>query len=525
MWVTSQVRGERPPQTTIVAGMLLPPRPRALTTLLGPVGALLLTLLLMLCAIPVIATAQRPQEIPQKPTWRVINDAPYRVVPAYSPLKETGETLEELGFESVDALLSGIEMSSPGGCVALSRDGLLPTCLGCGTVKLWEGPTGTLRTTLWHAGIVSSVAFSPDGHLLATGSGDGTVALWEVQAQTLETSLEGHASQVLSVAFSPDGRLLATGAWNRTVKLWEAVTGTLKATLEGHTSDVPGRTLLIAVGAHVGAVSYVAFNPDGRLLATRSKDRTVKLWEAATGRLLATLEGHANDVWSVAFSADGRLLATGSRDGTVKLWDVQDKGELQTLLGGNGGNWIGVDRHQRVFRGDDGTLLKRRATQQDNWQPVPGTDANGQETFSGAVSPESLTIEPGQSPEVRVQVKNTSTAPAYWLHLQPATSDDRAIRLIPPNRPFTGEGRQAEKHARIARLDPGEVAPLDARIVVNMKVPAEFLKSSERVLELTVISASGTEVKHTIKVNVQSPWLTWQTAQLDANAKTLKIGL
>src|SRR5262244_2680429 len=91
-----------------------PPFPQELTALHGPVSVLLLTLLLMLCFIPAIAMAQRPQEIPprassQNPTWRVINDAPYRVVPAYPPLKKTGETLEELGFESIDALLSSIE--------------------------------------------------------------------------------------------------------------------------------------------------------------------------------------------------------------------------------------------------------------------------------------------------------------------------------------------------------------------------------------------------------------------------------
>ena len=265
--------------------------------------------------------------------------------------------------------------------------------------------------------------------------------------------------------------------------------------------------------------------PDGRLLATGSEDRTVKLWDVQARTLLATLEGHADSVLSVAFSPDGRLLATGSRDGTVKLWDVQSQGELQTLLGGNSGNWIRVDRRQRVFRGDDGTLLKKRATQQDNWQPVPVTDASGQEAFSVAVFPESMTIQPGESPEVRVQVENTGTAPAYWLHLQPSTSDDGAIRLIPPNRLFTGKGPQEWKHARIARLEPGEVATLDARIVVNMTLPAAFLESSTRPLVLTVVSASGTEVKQTIQVNVQSPRLAWQTAQLDADGKTLKIGL
>jgi hypothetical protein len=109
MRLTSQVYEERRPRTTIVGGLPLPPRPHALTAPRGPGRVLLRTLFLMLCAIPVIATAQRPQEIPQKLTWRITNDTPYRGVPAYSSLKKTGETPKELGFESVDPLLSSID--------------------------------------------------------------------------------------------------------------------------------------------------------------------------------------------------------------------------------------------------------------------------------------------------------------------------------------------------------------------------------------------------------------------------------
>ena len=119
-------------------------------------------------------------------------------------------------------------------------------------------------------------------------------------------TLGGHAAYVWSISFSPDGKMLASASTDRTVKLWDTSTGKEIKTLTGHTEEVRD----------------VSFSPDGRMLASASADNTVKLWDISTGKEIKTLTGHTGLVRGISFSPDGKMLASASADNTVKLWDT-----------------------------------------------------------------------------------------------------------------------------------------------------------------------------------------------------------
>jgi WD40 repeat protein len=216
--------------------------------------------------------------------------------------------------------------------------------------RLWNLSGGTSIVLDDLTGPVATIAFSPNGKLIATeatsDSKDRKKAgaaprIWDVDAKAIRQTLLGHELAVSALAFSPKSDLLVTASWDKTARIWDVATGRTLRVLSGHTAPLDG----------------VAFDPSGRLVVTGSYDGTARVWEVATGKERIVLKGHTGGVRAVAFSPDGALILTvGQRvtrrtpngnsiplppgmltdeaacgDNTVRIWDAQNGTQLTII--------------------------------------------------------------------------------------------------------------------------------------------------------------------------------------------------
>lgn len=232
-------------------------------------------------------------------------------------------------------------------CVKWSGDGAIYSSSQDRTIKVWQPSSGQLMKTLQaHGHWVNSLALNSDYVMrigafdpknssiipvnfestsddflrttalakynefrslhperLVSGSDDFTLFLWDpLQSNKPINRMCGHQALINDVKFSPDGRLLASASFDKSIKVWNGKDGKFLHSLRGH----------------VASVYQISWSADSRLLVSASEDSTIKLWRS--GKLLLDLPGHLDQVYAVDWSPDGQCVATGSKDKTLKLW-------------------------------------------------------------------------------------------------------------------------------------------------------------------------------------------------------------
>ena len=158
--------------------------------------------------------------------------------------------------------------------------------------------------------------------------GAGGYGTWKVYQQSfpnvvtyenipIASTLTGHSSFINYLVISPDGQTLASASADKTIKIWNLATGQEIRTLTGHSSFI----------------NYLVISPDGQTLASASADKTIKLWNLATGQEIRTFTGHSNYVNYLAISPDGQTLVSSSADKTIKVWNLATGQEIRSLTG------------------------------------------------------------------------------------------------------------------------------------------------------------------------------------------------
>ncbi len=244
---------------------------------------------------------------------------------AFTPDGKTLMSAGHLRVQMWDLATREVRTNYPGQIGALSKSGtMLATAESSPFFFEWWGPV-ILRA--WPSGEIlhrldepgRTMAFSPDGKLLAVAAIPNGISLWDTATGKRLKNLPTPNS-VWSLSFSPDGRRLLSAGWSSDVSVW---------TLD---EDSPVRTIS---GHHLNVWSAV-FSPDGATIATTGSDQTVRLWSSATLAPIALLRGHGNEVWCAAFSPEGALLASGGKDQAVMLWSTSGAARRDTLPNASG---------------------------------------------------------------------------------------------------------------------------------------------------------------------------------------------
>ena len=173
-------------------------------------------------------------------------------------------------------------------------------------LAIWDASSGALLTSISQPSWVSALGFHHDASFIATGHDDGSIGYWDAPGHhaIFEKTLTFHKKAISAVAVSPNGKLLAAASEDKTISVWDLATGKYIGCLAGHTDRVPA----------------LAWHPSSKYLVSAGWDTTARIWDAATLQPVILFNSHATQVNALAFSRDGRWLACADSAQTIHVW-------------------------------------------------------------------------------------------------------------------------------------------------------------------------------------------------------------
>ena len=359
------------------------------------------------------------------------------------------------------------------------------------------GKTGQVRTLSGHKGIITSLAFSPDGKLLASGSQDKNIGIWDLASHSC-FKLLGHKGSINSVAFSPDGKYLVSGSDDKRVIVWSVTDSSILHTLQGHKK----------------AVLDVAISPNGQYIASGSDDDTIIIWDYAKEQIFSTFIGHREKVIAVSFSPDGKVLASAGSDKNVKLWDLDNRAEVKSLSYGNKINDMTFSSSPKMLitvGKDKNVNICKLGETQDEMISIAHTKEVKLAVFSAGntfavgqsenvidvyqfpynIKGRAAFIEPSENKFLdacengKIVIELTNYGETAILHVRPVLS---IINAVP--------GVTLEFPENITRIAEGETITLEQNIFAEMTVPTgkNIIQFSAEVDSITFDSLATVEL-------------------------------
>lgn len=281
-------------------------------------------------------------------SFNILTGHQHGLVAVYDPL--TNAKIKE--FDELKGMVTEVVFSSDDKFVAAAD---------YSSICWWDTEKEEMTHNIGENLYVSTITFSPEDSLIATGSQIGDIRLWDVNTGEQRQTMKGHTARVIDIAFSSDLRTVASASIDGSVRIWDVFSGKALHIFDGHFGNFscfdvsPDGTKVVAPTMDLTVclwdvasgkldttfdkegyfgVAEVAFSPTQNIIATASYGKFISIWDRETDKLLKMLKGHEESVLSTAFSPNGKTLVSGSKDKTVRLWDVETL-EVKHVLEGH----------------------------------------------------------------------------------------------------------------------------------------------------------------------------------------------